>query len=722
MPTKKIRFAQQETGRTASPATPMATKDWEFLNLTPEVVVNPMTQDADLWTTTFPGTATLYTTTTGNLHRLMVWSGNSDAIVSAGSGGTSPTNCAINVGATEVGTVNSTGIAYTPCIGMSETRLNGTAIAVFLILDTDPTPDTINGYYFASDAGVAGTTFVGDTHTNTTIDNIASTAGLYSGQTLSGTNIAANTRILSVDSATAITTTLATTGTTAGVTITRSALAKIIDAQFPPNQSPALTIVGNMIHMDGYAMVACSNGTLWVSDLNSLTSWTAASFVSADSKPDNAVGLAQINNTVVVFGTNTIEFFQNAGLASGAPLQKIASMTIDIGVYIIDWATAGGTLDTICVVDGALYFVSNTSNQGSGEIGVYRMTRPGDARKISYGVLDKLLNQAGRGASYIGFYGSAVINGQKAIALFVQANSLNYYYLYYPASGLWWRQNVFTAYLAGNRGSLYSVVGGTTKTVIRNDLSVRATATATIRCGMDDWGTRKRKFVGKIHVVGDRKTAYTNRCLWSQDFSNVVWVSGGGGIAVSANSIAAPDTYSTVTADTLTASGANGTLIQDLGTVTSAAKTGGLWLKRKTGTGNIDLTMDGGSTWTTKSVTTTWTKFSVTQTLANEDFGIRIVTSGDAVYAWNAQVETDSVLHADILTQSAAISANNDSSIKLYSNDYSTTTTNQPVDLSVEQPFISRCGAGYDLATEFSDADTQHVRIKGFDIEYEEGT
>lgn len=147
-----------------------------------------------------------------------------------------------------------------------------------------------------------------------------------------------------------------------------------------------------------------------------------------------------------------------------------------------------------------------------------------------------------------------------------------------------------------------------------------------------------------------------NRCLYSQDFTNAAWVSGGGGIAVTPNTAVAPD--GTTTADTLTASGANGTLIQDLGVVASANKAGGLYLKRKTGTGNIDLTLDGGSTWTTVAVTSSWLLLEKTQTLADEDFGIRIVTSGDAVYAWQAQVETAAFISSVIPTTTAAVTRN----------------------------------------------------------------
>ena len=152
--------------------------------------------------------------------------------------------------------------------------------------------------------------------------------------------------------------------------------------------------------------------------------------------------------------------------------------------------------------------------------------------------------------------------------------------------------------------------------------------------------------------------ARINRCLYSQTFENAAWVSGGGGITAADNTAVAPDGTSTAT--TLTATGANGTLIQDLGVVASASKTGGLWIKRKTGTGNIDLTMDGGTGWTTKTVTADWTLIQKNQTLANEDFGIRIVTDTDAVYVWNGQVETAAFLSSPIPTTTIAVARNAD--------------------------------------------------------------
>lgn len=158
-----------------------------------------------------------------------------------------------------------------------------------------------------------------------------------------------------------------------------------------------------------------------------------------------------------------------------------------------------------------------------------------------------------------------------------------------------------------------------------------------------------------------REGARTNRALHSQAFDNAVWVAAN--VTKAANEAVAPD--GTTTADTLTASAANGTVIQDLGVVASAAKAGGLWIKRKTGTGNIDLTLDGGTTWTTKAITAAWTRIQITQTLADEDFGIRIVTSGDALWVWQGQVETiggnePTRLTTDIATTTAAVTRNAD--------------------------------------------------------------
>lgn len=107
-------------------------------------------------------------------------------------------------------------------------------------------------------------------------------------------------------------------------------------------------------------------------------------------------------------------------------------------------------------------------------------------------------------------------------------------------------------------------------------------------------------------------------------------------VTVAANADPAPN--STTTADTLTATGANSTGLQTW-TAEAVSYTFGVWLKRKTGTGTIEIAADSG-TYTAVTITSSWALYTVTQTPAagSKSAGIRIVTSGDEVYAWGAHL------------------------------------------------------------------------------------
>lgn len=132
--------------------------------------------------------------------------------------------------------------------------------------------------------------------------------------------------------------------------------------------------------------------------------------------------------------------------------------------------------------------------------------------------------------------------------------------------------------------------------------------------------------------------ASVNLLTFSQEFDNAAWVKTSA--SVSANSFVAPD--STTGADTITASGANGTALQSY-TASATPYTFSIWLRRLTGSGNVQLTVDG-TTYVTVAVTSDWTRFSTTLTpsAGTRSAGIRIVTSADAVYAWGAQLEAGS--------------------------------------------------------------------------------
>jgi hypothetical protein len=128
--------------------------------------------------------------------------------------------------------------------------------------------------------------------------------------------------------------------------------------------------------------------------------------------------------------------------------------------------------------------------------------------------------------------------------------------------------------------------------------------------------------------------AQHNLLLASEQFDTTSWTKSSATVA--ANSIAAPD--NAVTADTIAASGANGTVLQSY-TAVAVPYVFGVWLRRKTGAGNIQIAADNG-TYTTVTITNDWALYTVTQTptAGTKSAGIRIVTSGDEVYAWGAHL------------------------------------------------------------------------------------
>lgn len=119
----------------------------------------------------------------------------------------------------------------------------------------------------------------------------------------------------------------------------------------------------------------------------------------------------------------------------------------------------------------------------------------------------------------------------------------------------------------------------------------------------------------------------TNLCLWSNDLTQSAWTKSNMTTAFTATG---PTGFSN-TATTLTATAGNATALQAI-TSASAARITTVYLKRRTGSGNVDLTQDNGSTWATQSITSSWARYTVAEaTVANPTIGIRLVTSGDEV-------------------------------------------------------------------------------------------
>lgn len=148
----------------------------------------------------------------------------------------------------------------------------------------------------------------------------------------------------------------------------------------------------------------------------------------------------------------------------------------------------------------------------------------------------------------------------------------------------------------------------------------------------------------------------TNVVLYNRDLTNAAWTktnvtaaktqTGIDGVANSASSI--------------TATAGNGTCLQAI-VLASSARFQTAYVKRITGTGTVEMTMDNGTTWTAITVTSSWARVSIaTQTLANPTVGFRLATSGDAIAVDYVQNENGTYATSPIATTSAATARNQD--------------------------------------------------------------
>jgi hypothetical protein len=158
-----------------------------------------------------------------------------------------------------------------------------------------------------------------------------------------------------------------------------------------------------------------------------------------------------------------------------------------------------------------------------------------------------------------------------------------------------------------------------------------------------------------------------NRILWCRDATQANWTKTN--VTVARDQTGIDGIANTATRITATAGG--GTCTQTI-TLASGSRTSSVYLRRVTGSGPVQVSMDG-TTWSTIDLSSMqWRRSSLSGTVTNPVVAIRLLTNGDAVAMDYAQVEDAEGASSPIFTTSAAATragdvawttANNDGSI-----------------------------------------------------------
>ena len=110
------------------------------------------------------------------------------------------------------------------------------------------------------------------------------------------------------------------------------------------------------IFIDGYVFIAKDNSQdIYNCDLDDPLLWSPGSYTSAEMYPDKITCLSKNNNYLYAIGNNSVEYFYDAGNASGSPLQRHQSAVQQFGTV----APA-----TVVPTDIEVVMVGETANGG----------------------------------------------------------------------------------------------------------------------------------------------------------------------------------------------------------------------------------------------------------------------------------------------------------------------------------------------------------------------
>lgn len=466
-----------------------ANQDQIFINCIFRRRVNPALRSVNYACERRPGTSVSITPAAGQRGAALTSmnlgpiTSNVEARISGFDAGGSTSTIYVNT--TSIGTMSGYPLRFVPC-EFSNTRY-------LAWMSTDQT-----GWYLSGDANA--TNFTGTLSSGTaTVTGIASTSGLYPGQSLSGTGIAAGARISSVDSSSQITMTANATASGAQ-TISHSAISKIIDPDFPS------AAIGSFAFLDGYLFVMNQSGRIYNSDLNSASAWSASAYITANFFGDTSSSYGSViryRNYVLCAKENTAEFFYNAGNATGSPLSRAEHLNFRIGL-------SGSALPFV-ILDDILYFGAISG----GTFCVWRLNGFTPERISNPDVENILSSATGDFPSLEAFYWGGV-----PILMVVndpaEAAGADFRKMVYQIDvGIWseWTgtplgrfaqsfgQNIYSLDTSGTLGHIYACQQ-------TNPLYQDATTSIarTIRTSKLDSGSLGWKFVPEVHLMGDKQT------------------------------------------------------------------------------------------------------------------------------------------------------------------------------------------------------------------------
>jgi hypothetical protein len=286
---------------------------------------------------------------------------------------------------------------------------------------------------------------------------------------------------------------------------------------------PTAPYVAGCVYLDNYVFLGTTDNRIYNSNVGDPTTWDALNYVSFEQTTDSLVGICKHLNYLVAFGKVSTQFFYDAANATGSPLALSSSYTSEIGC-------ASG--DSIVATSNTVIWVGTSKTYGRS---VYIMDGVSPVRVSTHNI-DKHLEADG--LSDVGAYCYTVAGHTLYILSLKNTNQtlvfdLNekmwYTWTQYsmqsndqPYPGTYQESYFRPTYYTQLNGVPY-VLDDDTATLYKFDVDTYQDNGQPIYCrtvtDIVDNGTTKRKFYGRLEIIGD-KTPGTMQVRHSGDDYN----------------------------------------------------------------------------------------------------------------------------------------------------------------------------------------------------------
>lgn len=275
-------------------------------------------------------------------------------------------------------------------------------------------------------------------------------------------------------------------------------------------------MVPGQAYLDATTYVVTPGATVQGSGLNDLTTWPALNNLIAQIEPDQAMAVAKQLVYVVVFKQWSTEMFYDAGNATGSPLGPVQGQKLNFGIR------HAGTLG---MISGVILWVNAIREGGMSVMLLDQLS----AQPISTPNIDRLLQAANFTSPVYSWTGR--VDGHMFYA--VTLTSLNLTLVYDLKQQVWqeWTDTngnfmpIVSSTYSGSVSLLQHASNGIIYSLdTQNGTDAGAMITTDIFTPPWEAGTRKRKVIGRMRVVGDMKAGNTLQIRVSDDdyqtFSN----------------------------------------------------------------------------------------------------------------------------------------------------------------------------------------------------------